>query len=315
MIRETLNNDVFQMYAILIGSLGVLAGMILFILDRVFHKNISSILPTYRGWLIMVPIFFIFILLGRIAIIFGVFGLSLYGFIEFSRATRLNQNIWITRMVYLGIITVAVFAFVPDLKTGYFGAYGFFMALPVYVVSLLFLIPIMQNLYEGQLHYLTLGITGFIYFGWMFGHIGFLANSDYAINYILYLAFAVEIADISASTFGRLFGRHKLRSNISPNKTIEGALGALLVSLCLPWLFRATFPAFGVLQLILTGLIVGIGSQLGDLVISLIKRDIGIKDMGTLIPGHGGILDRVDSLIFVSPLFFHMIRYFGALYQ
>ena len=302
------------MYVWLIGSLLVLAGIILIFLDKLLHKNVSSIWRIYRGWLVMVPIVFIFILLGRIVLIVGLFGLSMFGFFEYSRATRLNQNKWITRVVYLGIITVAVFALVLDLKTGYLGAYGFFMALPVYVVSLIFLVPIIQNRYEGQLNLLALGITGFIYFGWMFGHLVFLANSDYVINYILYLVFAVEISDISAYTFGKMFGKNKLRSNISPNKTIEGALGALIVSLCLPWLFRGTFPEFGTLQLILTGLIVGIGGQLGDLTISMIKRDMGIKDMGTLIPGHGGVLDRVDSLIFVSPLFFHMTRYIDALY-
>ena len=315
MIQTNLNDPVFRLYAALIGSIVVCVGAILLVLGKGLRKDVTSVWRIYRGWLIMIPLFFSAILLGRVSIILGVFLLSVAGFREFSQATNLNQNVWITRMVYLGILAVATFAVVWDPKTGHFGAYGLFMALPVYAISLILLVPIIQNRYEDQLHSLALGITGFIYFGWMFGHLSFLANSDYSINHILYLAFAVEINDIAAYTFGRLFGRHKLRSNISPNKTIEGAIGALFVSMCMPWIFRDALPEFGPMQLVLTGLIVGIGGQLGDLAISVIKRDIGIKDMGSLIPGHGGVLDRIDSLIFVSPLFFHMTRFFGALYQ
>ncbi len=315
MILATIQNSAFQLYTAIIASLMILVGLILIILNRVFHKNLTAVWGIYRGWLIMVPVFFTFIILGRIALIVGVFGLSVLGFREFSRATGLDQNLWISRIVYLGILAVAVLALIFDPRTGLFGGYGLFMALPVYVIGLILLIPILQNQYEGQLNAIALGITGFLYFGWMFGHLSFLVNSDYSLNYVLFIVFAVEINDISAYVFGRLFGKHKLRSNISPNKTIEGALGALLISLCMPWIFRSTFPEFGALQIILTGLIVGMGGQLGDLTISVIKRDMGIKDMGALIPGHGGVLDRIDSLIFVSPLFFHMTRFFGALYQ
>jgi phosphatidate cytidylyltransferase len=182
------------------------------------------------------------------------------------------------------------------------------------VIGLVFLMPILQNRFEGQLQAAALGMMGFLYFGWMLGHLGFFANSPNFLNYVFYIVFAVQLGDIAGYTFGKLFGRHKLRSNISPNKTVEGSLGTLLVSLILPWIFRSTLPGFGPTQLILTGLIVGAGCQLGDLSISLIKRDLGIKDMGALIPGHGGILDRIDSLIVAAPLFFHMTRYFGLLF-
>jgi phosphatidate cytidylyltransferase len=129
----------------------------------------------------------------------------------------------------------------------------------------------------------------------------------------LYLIFAVELNDVAAFTFGRLFGQHPFRSNISPKKTWEGAIGALCFSMALPWLLRFSFPHFGTLQLVLTGLIVGVGGQLGDLSISVIKRDIGIKDMGVTIPGHGGILDRIDSLIYTAPLFMHMVDFYYGL--
>lgn len=308
------NWDVLLLYTGLIAGLLILAPLILFVLEKVFHRNMTSIWQIYRGWLIMIPPFLLFVFLGRVIFILGVFALSVFSFWEFSHATKLDSERWITRVVYLGILSVTILALIPNPGTDYFGGYGMFMALPVYVVGLIMLVPIIQNRYEGQLKMVALGVMGFMYFGWMFGHLGFLADSFYANHYVLFIVFAVQLADIAAYNFGKLFGRHKLRSNISPNKTLEGAIGALIVSLCLPWLFRPALPELGPLQLVLTGLIVGIGGQLGDLTISLIKRDLGIKDMGAIIPGHGGILDRIDSLIIATPLFFHMIRYFGFLY-
>ena len=148
----------------------------------------------------------------------------------------------------------------------------------------------------------------------MFGHLIFLANSKHAYGYLLFLLFAVSVNDVAAFTFGRLFGKRKLRSKISPGKTIEGAVGALVVAMLLPWLLHFSFPHFTTMNCLLAGVIVGIGGQLGDLSISVIKRDLGIKDMGCLIRGHGGVLDRIDSLIYVAPLFFHMTRYSHDLY-
>ena len=189
-----------------------------------------------------------------------------------------------------------------------------FAVWPVYVIALVLLIPILRNQTQGQLQAIALALLGFIYIGWMFGHIAFLANAKDAYGYLFYLIFAVELNDIAAYTFGKTFGRHPLRSNISPKKTWEGSLGALAVSMLLPWLLWFSFPHFTARDLILSGLIVGIAGQLGDLSMSVIKRDLGIKDMGSLIGGHGGILDRIDSLIYVVPLFFHMVRYFHNIY-
>ena len=308
------NSEVLLLYVGLITGMLILVPLILLALEKVFNKNMASIWLIYRGWLIMIPPFLLFVFLGRVIFILGVFVVSVFSFLEFSRATGLNKEKWVVYVIYAGILSVMILALIRDPSTGYFGGYGMFMALPIYVVGLIMFVPIVQNRYEGQLKVVALGVMGFIYFGWMLGHLSFLADSAYFNHYVLFIVFAVQLADIAAYNFGKLFGRKKLRGNISPNKTVEGSIGALFVSICLPWIFRETLFELGPLQLILTGLIVGIGSQLGDLTISLIKRDLGIKDMGTLIPGHGGILDRIDSLIIAAPLFFHMVRYFKMLY-
>jgi phosphatidate cytidylyltransferase len=312
--EAALHSDVFKIYlAILLGMLAV-AGVAIGVLGSILKKDVSHAWKSYRSWLIMIPLTLFCVFLGRLAAIGFFTLLGIFAFKEYAKATGLYRDWWLTGAVYLGILGIGVLSAVIDPRLGTPGWYGMFAVWPVYVIALILLIPILRNRTQGQLQTIALALLGFIYIGWMFGHINFLANAKDAYGYLFYLIFAVELNDVAAYTFGKTFGRHALRSNISPKKTWEGSLGALAVSLLLPWLLWFSFPHFTARDLILSGLIVGIAGQLGDLSMSVIKRDLGIKDMGTLIRGHGGILDRIDSLIYVVPLFFHMVRYFHDIY-
>jgi phosphatidate cytidylyltransferase len=313
MNAAALQSPIFRGYLFVLVGLLVFAGVVLAIFRYVFRKNVTHAWNAYRGWLIIIPLVFTALFFGRVTTIVFFTLLAIAGFTEFARATGLYRDWWMTGVVLLGIIAVGVVSILNDPETAVHGWYGMLMALPVYVVSAILMIPILRDRAKGQLQPIALAILGFIYIGWMFGHLAFLANARNAYGYLLFLLFAVPLCDVSAFTFGRLFGGRKFRPNISPNKTWAGAIGAFLVGMAFPWLVRFSFPEFTTRDLILAGLIVGIGSQLGDLSISLIKRDIGIKDMGALLEGHGGILDRTDSLIYVAPLFFHMTRYFHGL--
>ena len=308
-----LENPIFRGYLVVLVGILILAGAVLAIFRFALRKDVTHAWKAYRGWLIMIPLVFAALFFGRETTIVFFILLAIGAFTEFARATGLYRDWWMTGVVLLGIVAVGVFSLMHDPGTGVPGWYGMLMALPVYVVAAILMVPIFRDRAKGQLQPIALAILGFIYIGWMFGHMAFLANASHAYGYLLFLLLGVPLCDIAAFTFGRLFGRRKFRPNISPNKTWAGALGAFAVSMAFPWLVRFSFPHFTTRELILAGLIVAVGSQLGDLSISVIKRDIGIKDMGALISGHGGILDRVDSLIYVAPLFFHMVRYFHGL--
>ena len=309
-----LSDTTLMTYAAVVTAAIVATGILLLFLTYGCGRRLGSVWRTYRSWLVMIPIVLVILVAGRITIIVSVAVAASFAFGEYARATRLNEDRWITSAVYVGIVAVAASALIEDPWRHVHGWYGLFMALPVYIVSLVLAVPIARNQTRGQLRHVALAVLGFVYIGWMFSHVGFLANSPHAYGYLLFLLLAVEGTDVAAFTSGKLFGRRKLREAISPNKTWGGALGALAFAMVLPWLLRFSFPHFGPLQLVLAGLIVGIGGQLGDLTLSMIKRDMGVKDMGSLIPGHGGLLDRVDSLIFVAPLFFHMVRWFYDVY-
>lgn len=313
--HAALQSEVFRSYFWIVLGVLVVAGVALSFLTWALKKDVRSVWRTYCAWLVMAPLVLGSVFAGRTVTILLFTLLALVGFKEFARATGLYRDWWMTGAVYLGIIATCVTSLIthPRGHDPAPGWYGLFMTLPVFVIAFLLVIPIARNRPEGQLQRVSLAIVGFIYIGWMFGHLAFLANTPHAYGYLLYLVFAVELNDVAAFTCGKLFGKHKLRPNISPNKTWEGSLGALTVSLILPWLLHFSFPHFGAVQLILTGLIVGIGGQLGDLSLSFIKRDLGIKDMGAIIPGHGGVLDRINSLIYTAPLFLHMVDYFYGL--
>jgi phosphatidate cytidylyltransferase len=275
----------------------------------VLRGNRGPAWQSARGWLFIIPATALAIFLGREAAILFFTGVGLLGFREFARATGLCADRYLTGGVYLGILAAGVAALVPGPAGPAPGWYDLFMTLPAFVTAGILAIPILRDHVHGQLQALALAVLGFLLFGWMFGHVAFLANARHAYAYLIYLLLAVELNDVAAFLAGKLFGRHALRPNISPKKTWEGALGALAVSLALPWALWFTFPHLGPMDLLAIGLIVGVGGQLGDLAISVIKRDLGIKDMGSTIPGHGGILDRIDSLIYVAPLLFHYLRY------
>jgi phosphatidate cytidylyltransferase len=304
-----LQSPVFLFYLVVAASLLVFGGVVLAMLKWGLRKKVGHAWTAYGGWLFIVPLLLLVFFLGREVAIVFVTLVAVLGFHEFARATGLYRDSIITWTVYLGIGTTGVVCLMTDPTDGQPGWYGLFMALPVFVVALILVIPVVRNRAQGQLELLALAIVGFVYFGWMFGHLAFLANSTDAYSYLGYLVVAVAVNDIAAYICGTLFGRHLLRNNISPKKTWEGAAGALAVSLLLPWALRFSFPHFEARDLIVAGLIVSIGGQLGDLIVSVIKRDLRIKDMGAMIPGHGGILDRIDSLIYVAPLFFHYVRY------
>src|SRR5207247_6339331 len=269
---RALQSPVFLFYLALAASLLVLAGVVLAVLKWGLRKNVSHAWTAYCGWLFMVPVLLFVFFLGREAGIVFLTLVAIFGFREFARATRLSRDGIITAAVYLGISAAGVVCLITDPTDGQPGWYGLFMALPVFVIAAILVIPVIRNRGQGQLHVLSLAIVGFVYFGWMFGHVAFLVNSDHAYSYLGYLVLAVELNDVAAFAFGKLFGRHPLRSNISPKKTWEGAVGAMAVSFLLPWVLLPTLPHFEPWDCVVAGLIVGVGGQLGDLVVSVFKR-------------------------------------------
>mgnify|MGYP003312789816 FL=1 len=167
----------------------------------------------------------------------------------------------------------------------------------VVLASLLYLF----NIEHRKLEDAMATITGIVYVVFFSFHVTLVEQTEYGILIWLVVLTAFG-TDIMAYFSGFLFGKHKLCPKISPKKTIEGSIGGTLGSVILSGLFGYFFAPEVLVHCLVIGVLGGIVSQFGDLTASIFKRKMGIKDYGNLIPGHGGILDRVDSAIFAIPV-------------
>lgn len=130
-----------------------------------------------------------------------------------------------------------------------------------------------------------------------------------SIGMVLFLITLTQFNDVCQYVWGKSFGKHKIVPKVSPNKTWQGFLGGVATTVIASYFLAPYLTPLNAIQGIGAGLIIAISGFIGDLVMSSVKRDLRIKDTSQLIPGHGGILDRMDSLMFTTPLFFHFIYY------
>jgi phosphatidate cytidylyltransferase len=128
---------------------------------------------------------------------------------------------------------------------------------------------------------------------------------------VFLLLVATEANDVAQYVWGKLFGRHKILPTVSPNKTWEGFLGGWATTAALIWFAGPIFAPLAGWSLAIMATVLPLAGFAGDVTMSAVKRDIGVKDTSRLIPGHGGILDRIDSLVFTTPLYFHLLTFFA----
>lgn len=273
------------------------------------HKDDTELWQRIKSWWWMIGIVFIALSLSKAtAIIF-------FGFLSFL-ALKEFLSIVPTRHTDRRVIFWAYLAIPIQYYWVYIGWYGMFIIfIPVYIFLLLPMRMIIIGETKGFirsagiLHWTTM-LTVF-----SISHIAFLLtlpvkNADAgSIGLVLFLLLMTQFNDVSQYVWGKMFGKHQIIPKVSPNKTWEGFLGGLFtITLCSGFIAPFLTP-LSFVQGLIAGVIIASSGFIGDVVISSVKRDLQIKDSGNMIPGHGGILDRMDSLTYTAPLFFHFIYY------
>lgn len=294
-----------------VGAVLLVASLIIFIggkakwFSEKLHADLSA---RTRSWWWLAPLMVAPVLAGAFWVILGTGILALLCYREFARATGLF------RQRAVSVTVAALIALVFWVAGDHW--YNFFLALPALGTVLLVVAGLWGDQPAGYIQRTALGIFAFLLFGIGLGHLAWFANDPDFRPMLLMLLAAVELNDVFAYCCGKAFGRRKLCPGTSPNKTLGGALGALALTTLLVaglghFIFAGTVMG-DLAHLLPLGVLVALAGQLGDLVLSAIKRDLGMKDIGAAIPGHGGLLDRFDSILLVAPAAFHYIGFFNG---
>ena len=273
---------------------------------------IDNLVARINAWWAMAALLAIAMLFGRAGAVILFALLSFAAMREFLTLTAKSRaDHYALAAAFFIVLPVQYYLIWID----WYGLYSIFI--PVYAFLFLPIISALRSETENFLTRVSETQWGLMICVFAASHVPALLTlqipgyEDKSILLIAFLVVVVQGSDVLQYVFGKLFGRHKIAPVLSPSKTWEGFLGgvlsASLLGACLWWM-----TPFAFWQAFIVSLIIAIMGFFGGLVMSAIKRDKGVKDWGHLIAGHGGFIDRLDSVVFSAPIFFHIVRFYWS---
>lgn len=295
----------------LIFGILVFATLLFWILKRVKPQmDYSELIMRTRSWWVMATIF---VLATILHVVITYVSLALLSFLALKELSSISKNVReadrkVLIWCFLSIPVQYFLAYIGDI-----GLFLIFIPVVMYLWIAFMLVIIGEtedisrsmSVLPSQLMLTVFGVSHLAFLVSLPDIEGFNAGGR---ALLLFVVFITEMNDVFQFTWGKLLGRFKIVPKVSPNKTWEGLIGGVITTVIVCYFLRFLTP-FSEIQILLVAGFIAIVGFIGDVVVSAIKRDIGLKDTGKTIPGHGGILDRIDSLAVTGPVFFHIVYF------
>lgn len=302
-------NDLLIVVALIFGIL-TFATLLFFVVGKIKpDANLHELKTRTKSWWMMAAIFIgatifnsniSYVAIGMLS--FVAFR-ELYSILGFRESDR--------RAIFWGFIAIPIQYYLAYL--GWYGAYIIFIPIVMFLFLPLRLVlkgdttGIVKSMSSLQ-WVLMLTVFGISHMAYLLSLPEIPGFSSGGRGLLLFLVFLTEINDVMQFTWGKLLGKHKIVPKVSPNKTWEGFVGGLISTTIIGYFLGFLTPLSN-LQVLFVSFMIALSGFIGDIVMSSVKRDIGVKDTGSAIPGHGGVLDRIDSLAYTAPVFFHLVYY------
>ena len=302
------NKEVAFIILLIIGLL-VFATLLFFIWGKLKPEaNLIELKLRTKSWWTMALVFILAIVINPII---SYFAFGLLSFMALREITTISKNV---RDVDRRIMIWCYIAIPIQFILAYNGCFNLFV---IFIPVVMFIFISFMLVIRGETTEIGRSMsvipTQLMLTVFSLSHLAFLLSLPPIAGFnaggrglLLFVVFITEINDVFQFTWGKLLGRHAIIPKISPNKTWEGFIGGIITTTVLGYFLRFLTP-FSEVESLVVSFVIACAGFVGDVVVSAVKRDIGLKDTGNLIPGHGGILDRIDSLAITSVVFFHIV--------
>ena len=306
-----LQTNVWLAFAVIYALLALSAVILARLRQRHPDRDYGELALRLRSWAVMITVLVVAIALGAVGVI------VLFAFISFL-ALREYLSIVPSRREDRAVILLSYLVIPMNYGLIAFDRYGIFLIfVPVYVFLFFPFVMVCIGQVKRFLSFMGTLHWGQVIAVYNLSYVAMLSMWTDAINpvagtagLIVFLLLLTELNDVAQYVWGKLIGGPKIVPSVSPNKTWAGFLGGVATTIVVSVLVAPLLTPLTLATSLLIGAVVAVAGFAGDVTISAVKRDLDLKDTSTLIPGHGGILDRVDSLAFTAPLFFHIVYFF-----
>jgi phosphatidate cytidylyltransferase len=277
------------------------------------NLTLTKVSVIVKSWWLIMAFFLGGMAVGRAGVLVLFTVANIYGLIEYLRHSRLEINNVLRPLLILVVLLQSAIIL--------YGSELLFLSLPGLLIPILIPLIVIFSRSVGNLPFVFATTIGLVLMSYFLGHVPALVyfhreiwqTPGQEILAVAFLFLLTEANDVFQFLSGKFLGRRKIVPEISPNKTEAGFIGGLILTPILACITLQPLLNMQIWQCVVVGAAVSFVGILGDLMFSTIKRYLEIKDFSELLPGHGGLLDRLDSLVLTAPIYFHLILYFKGL--
>jgi phosphatidate cytidylyltransferase len=292
-------DPIYQETVTIVLSVLFISGIVLFFLRESGFYFVSA-WASIKSWLIAAPFLFLVFAIKDPGPLIVLTLIAIYGAKAFFQIIGMFHRSYFVMICYAGIIALGL--------SSYFEITQVYNVMPMIVLGACCLVPLVRNNYKRMIQYISITLLSFIFLGWSFMHLGLIYDLPSGIYQIMYLLILTEFCDNTNLAIGRYFKGFRLLPKVDPKRSLFSTAISIVLTMALAGAMRQLLPDRSEKYWLAAGLVASFGGILGELVMTVVRRDAGVKIVGPFILGRGDFLQRMDRLIFVAPIYYYVMK-------